>query len=229
MAGGQWKRLEPITKQIPKPMVKLLNKPILEYIINWVYNKVDEIIIVVSYQKEKIINYFGNNFGWTKIKYHHQIENKKWTAWAIIWISIDNIQNDILLINWDSIFEKNDLDKIINLDWYGALVKKVDNPEKYWIFEQNSEWFATQIIEKPKEFVWNLANLWVYKFSNEIINLANNVDLSIRWEYELTDALNWFLENNKFKLIEINWDFVDISYPEDIQKSEQKISNNPNF
>ncbi len=212
LAAGRGTRLVPFTDTVPKPMIKISWKPILEYSLENIYSHVDEIIIVVKYLKDEIINYFQDSFLGTKITYHIQ-NDKKWTAAAIRGIER---KDDIILINWDSIFEKKDIDKILNLDWYWALVLETSTPEKYWIFKQDEKWFATEIVEKPTNFIWNLANLWVYKFSSEIFDLVNNIWLSSRWEYEITDAINLFLKKNKFQLINLQWEFIDVWYPWDI-------------
>ena len=212
LAAWKGSRLAPLTENIPKPMINIAGKPILEYTLENIYNKVDEIIIVVKYLKEKIINYFWDNYKNTKITFQVQGE-EKWTAAALFWIDFDD---DFILINWDSIFEKKDLDNLINLEWYWALVQETITPEKYWIFKQNKQWFAIEIIEKPKEFIWNLANLWAYKFSQEIFTLNKQIKLSPRWEYEITDTINLFLKNNNFKLLNLKWKIIDITYPWDI-------------
>lgn len=61
MAGGQGKRLRPLTDKLPKPMVKVNNQPILEIIINQ-FKKIGFInfYISVNYLKQKIIGYFGD-------------------------------------------------------------------------------------------------------------------------------------------------------------------------
>ena len=212
LAAWRWTRLKPITNTTPKPMINIAWKPILEYSLESIYQKVDEIIIVVKYLKDEIINYFWDNYKNTKITYFEQWDDK-WTAWAIRWI---NFLDDFILINWDSIFDKKDFEKIFDLKWYWALVLETETPEKYGIFKQDEDWFAKEIIEKPTEFVWNLANLWVYKFSKEMLDIAWKVWLSKRGEYEITDAINIFLETNKFKLIPLEWEFIDVWYPWDI-------------
>jgi len=212
LAAGRGTRLVPLTDTTPKPMIRIAWKPIIEYSLENIYSQVSEIIIVVKYLKDEIINYFGDNFRWTKISYHIQ-SDEKWTAAAIKGI---NIKDDIILINWDSIFSKEDINRVLNLSWYWALVLETITPEKYWIFKQDEKWFATEIIEKPTSFIWNLANLWIYKFSSEIFDLVNNIWLSSRWEYEITDAINLFLKNNKFELLQLKLEFIDIWYPWDI-------------
>jgi len=218
LAAWEGSRLRPITNTTPKPLIKIAWKPIIEHNLENIYNKVDEIIIVVKYLKEKIINYFWDNFKWTKITYHTQ-SWEKGTAWALFWL--EYIKDDVLILNWDTIFDKNDLNNIINYSWYAVLVKEVENPEKYGIFEISSDLIIKKIIEKPKDYIWNLANLWIYKFSHKIFEYIKNVPLSPRLEYELTDALNEFAKNFPLKAIKSKWDFIDVWYPWDILKANK--------
>ncbi|MBW7954999.1 NTP transferase domain-containing protein [Candidatus Gracilibacteria bacterium] len=213
LRAGEGSRLRPFSNTIPKPLIEIFGKSILEHNLENIYNSVDEIIIVVKYKKEEIINKLGDNFNGVKINYFIQGDDKG-TAGALRGIDIKN--SDILILNGDSIFSKSDLDKIINLKGYGALVKEVEDPSKYGIFSQDNFGFATKIIEKPSEFVGNLANLGVYKFDNSILEISNNISLSQRGEYEITDSINEFIKNNKFNLIPISGDFIDVGYPWDI-------------
>lgn len=212
LRAWEWTRLRPISLTTPKPIIKIFDKPIIMHNIQHIYRYVDEIIIIVKYQKEKIIETIWNSYKNTKITYIEQNE-EKWTARAIKWL---NINDDILILNWDSIFDKKDLENICKLKWFWALVKEVKDPSKYWIFKKNNFNLAEYIIEKPKEYVWNLANLWAYKFSKDIINISKNITISERWEYEITDSINIFIQNHNFELITIKWEFIDIWYPWDI-------------
>ncbi len=212
LAAWEWSRLRPFTNTIPKPLIKICWKSIIEYNLEHIYKYVNEIIIVIKYKWEFIKKTLWYNYKWVKISYVEQWE-KKWTAAALIWIKT---WFDVLIMNWDSIFEKEDLENIINHPWYWVLVKKVDNPEKYWIFKLDKSNNINQIIEKPKENIWNLANLWVYKFNEKIIEISEKIKISNRWEYEITDAINEFVKKFPFKAIEIKWEFIDIWYPWDI-------------
>ena len=71
LAGGFGTRLLPYTKSVPKPMLPLDKKPILEHLIDWVKkNGLTEIVLCVSYKREKIESHFkdGAKFG-VKIEY----------------------------------------------------------------------------------------------------------------------------------------------------------------
>ncbi len=221
LAAWEWSRLRPLTKTIPKPLIKIFWKTILNHNLEIIYKYVDEIIIIVKYQKEKIIESLWNNYKWINIVYKEQ-SDEKWTWAAIRWIKLND---DLIIMNWDSIFDKKDINKLITFNWYWVLVKKVQNPEKYWIFKVDINWNIKKIVEKPKKNIWNLANLWVYKFNWKIIDFAENIELSIRNEYEITDAINEFVKKIPFKAFEIEWEFIDVWYPWDILKSNSYFLN----
>lgn len=217
LAAGQWTRLRPITNTIPKPMIQIASRPIIEHLMESIYDEVDEIIIVVKHLKECFISYFWDNFKWTKVSYFEQGEDK-WTWWALRWIKFNW---DFLVLNWDSIFEKIDLQKIIKLDWYWCLTREVEDPSKYWVYIKNSDNTAIKVIEKPVEFYGNTTNVWIYKFSEEFFEINENTELSQRWEYEITDSINKFCEIKKFHLINMDWEFIDVWTPLDIEKAEK--------
>lgn len=222
LAAGEGTRLRPFSNTKPKPMIKIFGKPILEHNIEKIYQSVDEIIIVVKYKKEVIQNYFQDNYKGTKITYQEQNEQKG--TWAAI-REISLPKTDILVLNGDSIFDQEDFDKIISFSWYGALVQAVSDPSKYGIFKQNSWGLASEIIEKPENFVWDLANLWVYKFNEEIIEISKNIPLSKRGEYEITDSINAFIKKHPFHLFPIWGNFIDVGYPWDILEANAHFLN----
>jgi NDP-sugar pyrophosphorylase family protein len=77
LAGGAGDRLRPLTNDIPKAMVEIKNKPLLQWVIEWLKrNDVIEIVLGVAHLKDKIIDYFGDGspFG-VHIKYSvHSVE-----------------------------------------------------------------------------------------------------------------------------------------------------------
>ena len=65
LAGGKGTRLGQLTKSIPKPMVKFIDKPILEYQINYLKrNNFTDINILLSYKGNVISDYFGDGSMW---------------------------------------------------------------------------------------------------------------------------------------------------------------------
>ena len=61
MAGGKGTRLRPLTNELPKPMVNIIDKPIMEHIINLLKNhNITEIAVTLGYKSQAIIDYFGD-------------------------------------------------------------------------------------------------------------------------------------------------------------------------
>src|SRR2546427_2026102 len=60
LSGGEGLRLRPITYDIPKGLVKVGGRPLLEWVVEWLQqNRVTDLVIGVAYLKEKIMRYFG--------------------------------------------------------------------------------------------------------------------------------------------------------------------------
>ena len=74
LAAGFGTRMGELTKKVPKPMLLIKNKPKLAWTIGMLPESIDEVILVVGYLKEKIIDYFGDFYGGKKIKYLEQKE-----------------------------------------------------------------------------------------------------------------------------------------------------------
>src|SRR5512139_612865 len=65
LAAGQGTRVRPLTQYLPKPMIPILGKPVMEYLIEHMARYgVDEIMVNVAYKHYKIENYFGNGSRW---------------------------------------------------------------------------------------------------------------------------------------------------------------------
>ena len=65
MAGGKGTRLRPLTNDIPKPMVKIIDKPVMEHIINLLRkHEITEIAVTLGHMSQCIIDYFGDGSKW---------------------------------------------------------------------------------------------------------------------------------------------------------------------
>jgi len=219
LAAWKWTRLMPLTENKPKPMVKIVNKPILAHILDSIENFTNDVVIITKYKEEQIKNYFWKKYKNINISYKTQSDSK-WTASALWGLDFDE---DFIVLNWDTIYSSSDLEKLYKLEGYGCLVKEVEEPQNYGIFEQDEEGFAVSVVEKPQEYIWNLANMWVYKFPKEFLKIGENVQVSPRGEYELPDAINTLLETTKYKLIKQEKDFIDVGYPKHILQANKYL------
>ena len=109
LAAGEGKRLRPFTETMPKVMLPVANKPILEYIVDAVKNcGIDEIIIVVGYKKEVIMEYF-KNYKDCKITYVTQ-ENHLGTAHALLQAK-HKLDDTFIVLSGDNIIDQESIEQ----------------------------------------------------------------------------------------------------------------------
>jgi len=98
LAGGAGLRLRPLTKDQPKAMVRVLNKPILQWVIEWLqHHGIKHVIIGVAYRKETVMDYFedGSEFG-VKISYSiHTVDGETGEGFRL---AINRFVNDDVFV-----------------------------------------------------------------------------------------------------------------------------------
>lgn len=208
LAAGEGSRLRPLTETTPKPLTKILWKPLICYSFDLLKEHVNEFIVVVQYKKELFYTELWDAYEGVKISYHEQ-GSEKWTGGAVKGIQVNN-NEDYLIIAGDQIFFQKDINTIMQHNGYAALAKHVDTPEKYGIFETDENWVLKNIVEKPTEHIWNLANISFYKVPGEIFPVIDTLELSKRWEIEITDAVSYLTQKHSIQVFQA--DFIDIGY-----------------
>jgi mannose-1-phosphate guanylyltransferase len=112
LAGGLGRRLQPYTTFLPKPMLPLGEKPLLEHLIEWLRrNKVDEIVLCVSYLRKTIEDYFedGSRFG---VKVEYAIADKPLATAGQLKTAESFVDDTFVCVYGDSVFNF-DLKKMI--------------------------------------------------------------------------------------------------------------------
>ena len=176
MAGGFGKRLLPITKRIPKPLVKIGNNPIVDSIISKCKsNQINKIYIILHYKADMIKNYLVKRFPENKFKFEFIIEKKPLgTAGGLKLINVGNSTGNFLLINSDIItnvdfvnvynfFKENNAELLVC-----ATRNKIVLP--YGILNINKKRII-DIQEKPT-FNYDI-NSGIYFLNHKIIELIN--------------------------------------------------------
>ena len=208
MAAGDGVRMKPLTNTRPKVMLQVAGKPILHHLLLEIKKAgIKEVIIIVRYMKEQIIDYFKKNDLGMKISFVEQ-GSKNGTAEAIL--TAEKFINDTFLaIAGDIITETATIKKVID-GHKGTItlaVKKVDNPHLYGVVELNKNGTIAIFQEKAEKPKSNLANLSIYCMEPTVFSEIRNVPKSPRGEYEI---VNLFVGATAI-VTEDFW--MDIGYP----------------
>lgn len=131
MAGGKGTRISSVASDIPKPMIKIEGKPVLEREIECLRDQgFTDLIITVSHLADHIVNYFGDgsNFG---VKIEYFIEDTPLGNAGALFKLRDKLEGDFLLLNADSIFDI-DFNRFVNYHKAkGGLVTLFTHPNSH--------------------------------------------------------------------------------------------------
>lgn len=197
LAAGKGKRMGDLTKTLPKPMVPIHGKPILEHIITGLrdHTPVRDFFIITGHCAEVIEDHFGDGsaFG-VHVSYGRQeVQNGTGKAPEIAkdWLGESN-------------FVLSYGDVLIRPENYGVIhnslseeaeavmaVSEVEDVSKLGAVLRDADGWMTEIVEKPEpgtvDTRW--VNAGVYVFRSHLFEDTAKLELSPRGEYELTDAL----------------------------------------
>ena len=206
LAGGSGTRLYPITKGISKQLMPIYDKPMIYYPISiLMLTGIKEILIITtpedSDQFKRLLN-DGKALG-CKFEYAMQsIPNGLAQAFVIGEQFIGN--DKVCLILGDNIFYGSGFSKLLQsyYDVKGAAVfaYEVADPERYGVVEFDVNHTAISIEEKPVLPKSNFAVPGLYFYDNTVVQIAKNIQPSIRGEYEITDVNRVYLESGRLKV-----------------------------
>lgn len=175
LAGGMGTRLKPLTDNLPKPMVPMMGKPLLERNMLKLKNcGVDEIILSTSYKPQKIKEYFGDGAK-LGLKIHYVCEDIPLGTGGAIKNTQEFFDDTFLIFNADILSNINILDMLNFHKEKRASVTiaatRVENPSLYGVIEYGEDLYAESFTEKPKpsEIKSNYINAGIYIFEPEVL------------------------------------------------------------
>lgn len=218
LAAGRGTRMKNLTDEIPKPMLKIKNKPILEYKLDALPDEIDEIIFVVGYRKGKIEEYLGDNFKGKKIVYVVQ-ENLNGTGGAVQLVK-DLVGDKFLVMMGDDLYHKEDIKNILQYD--GAILASiVDNPSQFGVFKIDKNGNLLEIVEKPVDPPSNLINTGLYALTKDFFNYEL-VPIS-ETEFGLPQTLVKMAKDFPIKIVKTErWQ--PIGNPEELKEAGNKLA-----
>lgn len=206
--AGKGARLRPHTHTVPKPMMKVAGKPVMDYVLDDVrkLGDVSEVIYITGHLKETVEAHARTTYSDLPASFIEQ-KVQDGTAGAVA-LAKARIDEPVLIIFVDTIFD-TDLGVIKSCTDDGIIwTKEVEDYQRFGVVVTDEHGHMTQIIEKPKTPISKRANIGLYYIRNWKL-LFEGIDRVLtqpknQGEYYLTDAFQFMIDHGaKLKVIDV--------------------------
>lgn len=194
LVGGEGLRLRPLTCNIPKPMVPIVNRPFLEHLLDYLkQHHIDEVLLCLFYLPDQIRRHFGDGeaFG-VKLKYAVE-DTPLGTAGAVK--NVEQELDDTFFVFNGDIFTDMDLTALLafhreNKASATIALTPVENPTIYGVVECDERGRVLRFVEKPSwdAVTTNMINAGVYVLEPDVLELVPAAT-HYMFEYGLFPAL----------------------------------------
>lgn len=187
LVGGEGTRLRPLTYDIPKAMVPIVNKPYMEHQIDYLLRHgFNEIIFTLGYKSEAFERYFGNGDRWSARFWHVVEKTPLGTAGAVK--NVESLLDDTFLVFNGDVLCGTDLSALVRLHRARGAVgticlTPVEDPSPYGVVVTDSDGRVRKFIEKPPrdQAPSNAINAGAYVLEPSVLH---RMPAGQRWMFE---------------------------------------------
>jgi glucose-1-phosphate thymidylyltransferase long form len=228
-AAGLGTRLHPITLAIPKELMMIGNKAVIEYVIEAMKEVgIIDITVVVGWRKNAILDYLGSGkrMG-VNISYVVQDESNGLAKAIGSGEHVIGGEPFLVVLGDDFFYPKTFLKEILEFhhqhDADATIgVAKIEDPTRHGIIKPGKNNEIEDIIEKPskEKAPSNLGCMGVYIFKSDIFDAIKKTKPGVNDEYQLTDSIKILIQDNKKVVFhEIKGTHIDVGTLEDFRKA----------
>ena len=175
MAGGEGRRLRPVTCDVPKPLTRLAGRPVIEYLLDLLEKAgCQKAVLTLGYLPGEITDYFITQ-KYKNIDLEFSVEESPLGTAGSVKKAAKNFKNDFLVISGDCVcdFDLNEIyDSHISKGADITVVTtEVDDPREYGLISTDDNGFVESFVEKPsfKNAFTNKANTGIYVISPKVL------------------------------------------------------------
>ena len=224
LAAGKGERLRPLTETVPKVMLPVANKPILQHNLEQLSGLVDEAVIVVGYMGGAIREYFGSEFGGIRLRY---VEQKKQLGTGHALMQAKGALNGrFVMMMGDDLYRKADIKACAKSGLAVLAIRGDTRNFGACVSEGGTSGNCAdgvalrKIVEKSEKPVSSLVNTGLYVLDERVFGVG--MRKSPRGEYEATDAVNALAQKGDVRCVEAGF-WMPIGYPWKLLEANEAV------
>ena len=214
LAAGEGKRMRPLTANRPKVMLPIANRPMLEHLVLAAREAgIRDFIFVVGYGEREIRSYFGNGEP-LGISIRYVTQRRQLGTSDALKSAAGLVSGPFLMLNGDMILRSGDIKALAASRGPCMATFQSTHPEDYGVVTVKGD-RITGLEEKAPHPKSTLINAGAYVFPHTIFERLSSVGVSRRGEFELTDALEEWIEKRELRAYTLSaW--MDVGHPWDL-------------
>lgn len=224
LAAGRGVRMGKMTREIPKPLLPVAGKTVLERTFTALPQEINEVILVVGYLGEQIKKHYGNKYGPLKLRYIQQKE-RRGTGHALK-ICQRYLKNRFIVCMGDDLYSAQDIAKCLKHKLC-LLAAEIEYKGKGGVLKMDKQGRLLEVIESPRVPPSNLINTGFYvldkRFFKYPLVAYKNHDGKIEYGLPQTVAV---MAREHPVYIEKALGWFALTYPKDIRRAEQWLKVN---
>lgn len=229
LSGGSGTRLRPFSHSMPKQLIPIVNKPVLEHVLGNIRELgVTEVGIVVGSRAAEIAEVVGDGsrLG-VRVTYIPQ-EQPLGLAHCVSLAHTFLGEDDFVMYLGDNMLPEgiaHAADEFrAQRPAAAVVVHEVADPRAFGVVELEPDGAVARLVEKPSEPRSNLALIGVYFFTPAIHEAVQSIKPSARGELEITDAIQWLVDNGaEVKASQYHGYWKDAGQPADILDCNERL------
>ena len=205
--AGKGTRLLPLTRHVPKPLLRVAGRPVMDYVMDRVDAlDVEELIFITGHLKEQVEAHVRTHYRHPARFIEQKVQDG--TAGAVA-LAREFVDGPVLIIFVDTLFDA-DLTIVNRIDADGVIwAKEVEDYQRFGVIVTDADGNMTRIVEKPSEPISRLANIGLY-YVRDWETLFAGIEHTMRQpkhkgEWFLTDAFQYMIERGrKLRVVEVD-------------------------
>ena len=197
--AGKGTRLRPHTHLVPKPLLKVAGRPVMDWVMDRLEGlDITELIFITGHLKEQVEEFARKRYRIPSRYIEQKVQDG--TAGAIN-LARPYVTGPVLIIFVDTVFEA-DLSLVKRTDADGIIwAKEVEDYQRFGVVVTDAKGYMTKIVEKPSTPISKLANIGLY-YIKATDSLWQGIDHVLanpanKGEWYLTDAFQWMIDHGK--------------------------------
>ena len=221
LAAGRGTRMRELTADLPKPMIEVRGKPVLQHIVEGLRDAgVRKFLVIVGYRADAVQNFFGDGSRF-KIDIEYTAQEKQDGTGRVVELAKSFAANAAFVLAYgDILVDPANYKRVVDLaDDVEAVISvtRGEDVSKGGAVFVNEQMELVDLREKPKpgEPTSSWYNAGLYAFRTSIFDFTAKLKPSPRGEYELTDAIRELAQSgNKVQALELTGNWADVRDPE---------------